>query len=265
MRCLLFFQSNNSVKLHQQNGFTLIELLVVITLLAIVAGMASLGYEGVQAQGRYDTTRFEMAEIRKALIQFRKDSGTRSFPTQGSYECSDVINGGDASEANSSFDFPDEAGTTDAQKLAWCDHKANFWMLFNNPFNIITHPEKQWNRDTKRGWNGPYLQRKDGYLSLTSNSIGLNNINVNNPIWGISDSYITKPEKTGVEWSLGVDTGILNQAGSPYILEDLDDNDRARIVSAGENGIFDSPSTDPCVPPTDDNGNSIDHALCLLK
>jgi prepilin-type N-terminal cleavage/methylation domain-containing protein len=158
--------------MKHESGFTLLELLLVIALLSVTAGIMVQGYEGVQDQGRYDAARFEMAELRKALLQFRRDSGTNDFPGQGIYDCTDAANDNPAS-VNPDMDFPTEAGSTDAEKIAWCSSPANFWMLFVDPLG------NGWNPDTHQGWNGPYLQRKSGLISYG----GIDDV------WGIADPY----------------------------------------------------------------------------
>ena len=59
-------------------GFTLLELLAVVTLLAILATGALVAYDGTDEQARIDVTKMEMAELRNALLQFRRDTG--AFP-----------------------------------------------------------------------------------------------------------------------------------------------------------------------------------------
>lgn len=265
MRCLLFFLTKNFKLKTSQTGFTLMELLTVITLLAIVATTAIISYDGTKDQGRYDVAKFEMNQIRKALIQFRQDSGTNSFPTQGSYDCTDAANGNNTNvNPNIEVQLPTEAGITDAEKIAWCQHPANFWMLFEDPL------DNGWNIDTKRGWNGPYLQRKDGYLTLSSNTVYLADIST--PVWAIADPYTTVQTDSGVEWSINTDSEILNKAALPYLLlVDLvnsPDIYEARIVSAGEDGEFedhDEVDDDICNTPVDTNGQALDQVLCLLK
>ncbi len=215
-------KSRRRAGMKHESGFTLLELLLVIALLSVTAGIMVQGYEGVQDQGRYDATRFEMAELRKALLQFRRDSGTNDFPGQGIYDCTDAANDNPAS-ANPDMDFPAEAGNTDAEKIAWCSSPANFWMLFAQP-----GPGFDWNPDTHRGWHGPYLQRKSGMISyLTAGNV-----------WGIADPY-----------------------QSPFILVDLDDDDKARIVSIGPDNTYDGEGASPCEPPA----GSDDTVLCLLR
>ncbi len=200
---------SKSPKHPTQAGFTLLELLVVITLLGIISGSVVLAYQGVQEQGRQDNTDFEMSEIRKALLQFRRDSGSKDFPGDGIYDCDDSSNGGNATDANTSMTFPPEAGATDVEKIAWCQSPANFWMLFLDPLG------NGWNPDTKRGWNGPYLRNRQmavDYLTQTA-------------LAGITDPY-----------------------GNPYLLQDMVIDNEARIISMGENASYGGKnSTNACL------------------
>ena len=78
-------------------GFTLIELLVVVSLLAVLATVALIANEGVNEQAEIDATKYEMAELRKALLQFKRDVG--AFPDDllqlGSYSASAVAANGE--------------------------------------------------------------------------------------------------------------------------------------------------------------------------
>lgn len=261
MRCLLFFSFSHNFKLHtNQSGLTLIELLTVISLLIITASVAVTSYNGLEDEGRYDVAKFEMTQIHKALIQFRKDSGTNSFPTQGSYDCTDEVNGGVATEANSLFVFPTDITGTDAELIEWCQHPANFWMLFEDPFG--RDDDEQWNLDTKRGWNGPYLQHKDGFLTLNSNVINLDDIAY--AVRAIANPYVVDQQNSGVEWSFEVAGNMLEQAGAPYVLlVDITNTPvlyEPRLISAGEDGVFEINNLDDCV-----NSQELDQVLCLLK
>ncbi|MBL4764106.1 MAG: prepilin-type N-terminal cleavage/methylation domain-containing protein [Colwellia sp.] len=257
----MFFLSQNFKQHTSQNGFTLMELLTVITLMAITATVAITSYDGVQDQSRYDVAKFEMTQLRKALIQFRQDSGTNSFPAQGSYDCTDDVNGGVVTETNSLFTFPTDVTGTQAEKIAWCQHPANFWMLFEDPLG------NGWNPDTKRGWHGPYLQRKNGYLTLNANTVSLDNIN--NPVWAIADPYVVNQQNTGVQWSIQTTSDVLNKAGTPYVLlVDITNTPslyQPRLISAGEDGKFELNNNDVCITPVDTNGQALDQVLCLLN
>jgi len=214
--------------LRAMAGFTLLELLVVITLLAILAGGSLIAYEGVQDQGRYDAVRFEVAEIRKALLKFRRDSGTNDFPSQGIYDCTDESNGGLDTDPNSNFpltfstqvDIPPMSKT---EFITWCQTEGNFWMLFIDPFE--RSETDQWNEDTRRGWNGPYLQNKYGAISNSS----IDNI-----------------------------PNVVSPYQNPYLLIDLDNDSSAAILSVGKNGT--AGSIGACNSADED-----DYVACLLR
>jgi prepilin-type N-terminal cleavage/methylation domain-containing protein len=252
MRCLLFvlylvptvlrgnpypcMKSRRHAGTKHESGFTLLELLVVVVLLGIFAGGAAVGYDRVQDQARIDATRFEMAEIRKALLQFRRDSGTNDFPGQGIYDCmalanAAIDNGGRLDTwPPSVWEIGDQDDKlTKLEWITWCKHPANFWMLFVDPRG------EGWDPDTHRGWHGPYLQRKSGLISYG----GVDKV------WGVVDPY-----------------------QSPFILVvDPENDDKTRIVSFGPDNTYDGDGAnpdDPCEPPTD-SGDYDDIVLCLLR
>ncbi len=217
--------------LPSNSGFTLLELLVVISLLAIVSGSVVLGYEDVQSQGREYNTDFEMAELRKALLQFRRDSGSNHFPHDGVYDCdndpdSETYIPNPAIDPNFPTDFPsDVASLSAADRVSWCKNSANFWMLFDNPLG------KPWNKDRRRGWNGPYLRNRQIPVDFDTESA----------LAGILDPY-----------------------GNPYLLEDMNTED-ARIVSMGQNGLYEGENASNACLPNDASDVSDDRILCLLK
>ncbi|MBU2568449.1 MAG: type II secretion system protein GspG [Gammaproteobacteria bacterium] len=151
-------------------GFTLLELLAVITLLGVLAGGALLAYEGVQDDGEDTLARFEMAEIRKALLQFRRD--TRELPCwvyrEGYYQL-------DVDEMLLNFKDADDnellASSTAAKKHRWCrngfftdeaivQQDSGLSMLHQFPYDVNAHTDKLWNPDTRRGWHGPYINEQ---------------------------------------------------------------------------------------------------------
>ncbi len=217
---------SQSMTIRPQAGFTLLELLAVIALMAVVAGTAVLAYDGVQDQGRQDATRFEMAEVRKALLQFRRDSGSNDLPGQGAYDCEELADEAIANGRPATWPaapaVPVVNNTNKADWITWCQHPANFWMLFVDPLG------GGWNPDTHRGWNGPYLQRKSGLLSYA----GIDNLSV------IIDAY-----------------------QAPYLMLDLNDAVRARLLSIGPDRTDNNPSPSSCqIASTGD-----DTLLCLLR
>lgn len=109
------------IKSRGIQGFTLIELLVVIGLLAILAAGALISFDGVREGAKTDIARADMAEIRKALLQFRRD--VRHFPNAAGV----AIAPADRIALLRSCEAADDDGCT------------------------------SWDPDLKRGWNGPYL------------------------------------------------------------------------------------------------------------
>jgi len=110
----------------QQAGFTLLEMLVVVALLAIMAGLALNAYDSNgDDEIAKSLAQSEMAEIAKALRQFRRDVGNWS---QASHPA----------DFSPLFVFKD-------------DNNDGVEDVFGYP---------AFDKDTGRGWRGPYLERR---------------------------------------------------------------------------------------------------------
>lgn len=285
MRCLLFFPSSkrvDQVLVRQpstkfvttfQSGFTLIELIAVITLLAIIAGIAIVSYDGVQDQGRADVTQYELTEIRKALLQFRRD--THEFPCRvyrdGAY-APDNIGILDNDSANA-LDFTNLPASPNSEHYhRWCLNnplpddkgvKAQDWalsMLLTFPYDDTdtdtdtNYMSLLWNPDTKRGWHGPYINNhgiKDAWG---------NNILLLDPELDYSPEYRCKNNGSNGYDVTGGLYSCLKANNPDWDLNYTEDANIVRLVSMGENGVYDgiNPS-DPCTP------NEDDFVLCLLR
>ena len=62
-----------------QAGFTIVELLIVIVVIAVLAAISIVAYNGVQSRARDAERRTEMASIEKALELYHLDNG--GYPT----------------------------------------------------------------------------------------------------------------------------------------------------------------------------------------
>jgi prepilin-type N-terminal cleavage/methylation domain-containing protein len=137
-RALAFMTSQHSPsnmtpkKSHKQQGFTLIELLVVVSILASLAGLASVAMDGYQQDSEETITRVEMQRIANAIRRFKADTGY--------WPKTETENG---SEFGANNDIIDYAGTD----------SANFNFLFNKPDEDMSN----WNPEYAIGWHGPYV------------------------------------------------------------------------------------------------------------
>lgn len=137
-------------------GFTLVELLVIVSIMAVLGSIAfGLYYESAEG-AKEDLARVQMAELAKAVRQFRQDTGY--YPRQGPFAL-DVDPGGTANT------YGGIAGSTwTADQRAFFYSPANLDQLINRPPIAVTHPQAflvavPWDVNTRRGWRGPYLQR----------------------------------------------------------------------------------------------------------
>lgn len=64
-----------------RSGFTIVELLTVIVVIAILAGITIIAYNGIQARSRDDRRRTDVANIEKAMELYYSDNGTYPKPT----------------------------------------------------------------------------------------------------------------------------------------------------------------------------------------
>lgn len=139
-RALAFMTSQHSpepvnAKYNQpkkQQGFTLIELLVVVSILAALAGLASVAMNGYQQESEETITRVEMQRISNAIRRFKVDTGY--------WPKTETKNGTKLGVNDSIIDY----AATDA---------ANFNFLFSKP--DVDMPD--WNPEYAIGWHGPYI------------------------------------------------------------------------------------------------------------
>jgi prepilin-type N-terminal cleavage/methylation domain-containing protein len=259
-----------SAYFKKSGGFTLLELLVVVSILAVLAGSVLTTYRGVNDHAAEKVALDEMRELKKALLQFRQDTGY--LPKQGLFDLSSAGCTAPATPADARFCSP-----------------ANLEQLYEEPVDSLGDPIFPWSVDTGRGWRGPYIERVgEGLVDIGE---GLSEAGAGSPIAGdelqeiraVADPFINDAVTAGgselFEWrsSPGAPPeDTRTRFGRPYLVFDLDDGVFARIVSLGPNGRYDcdrdgdgdcdaddvdGTTYDLCVPPT----GSDDRILCLLQ
>ena len=78
---------------HKQHGFTIVELLIVIVVIAILAAITIVAYNGIQQRARASTASNALAQVKKKLALYQVDNG--SFPS--SLSGVEINNGSDVS------------------------------------------------------------------------------------------------------------------------------------------------------------------------
>jgi prepilin-type N-terminal cleavage/methylation domain-containing protein len=72
-------------------GFTIVELLIVIVVIAILATISIVAYNGIQARGRASEASYGLAQAKKKLELYKVDNG--AYPTTGNLASAGVTDG----------------------------------------------------------------------------------------------------------------------------------------------------------------------------
>lgn len=222
-----------------QGGFTLLELLVVVLVLAALGGGVLAAVGNTQEHAMQQTAFAEMQKVKTALLQYRRDTG----------------------------EFPAPA------------HPADFSALYQQG------GAPAWDAASARGWRGPYLSvLGEGLVDIGDS---LQNDGSGSPVLivsaahadtrAVADPFVARAVKNGS--AMPCEDGEAGGAclldfrtqagearhlrwGRPYLLFELNDPARARLVSMGADGVYAGPPAgDPCVPPA----GSDDLVLCLAR
>ncbi len=233
--------------LRGQAGFSLLELLVVVTILAVVAGGMILKQGETVNDAKLSVALSEMTKVKAAILQFRLDMGRLPNPTN---------------PAN-----PLSLGSPGN---------------FNDLYDDTNLPN--WNPDTRRGWRGPYLTTLgEGFTDIGAGLLPDGN---GSPIAGaqvqnirsVADPFVHFPATPGsyvpcvenpgntnclLDWRTLPGDEAHDRHGRPYLVFDMTNEDRARLVSMGQNGRYEgaacTTSCDQCAPGGDDL------QVCLLR
>lgn len=233
-------------------GFTLLELLLVVSLVAILSSMAVVAYDSNADESiAMPLVQSEMNEIASALRQFRRDVGI--YPP--------VSHPADFSPL---FVFVDEDGDGIDDDYAY----------------------RRFNRDTARGWRGPYLERR-GIACVAFNNFHTEVPDTDDPNSDIPlaklDPFRHGSEIAGISWheydatnqcKLG-NKRLQGMQGGVYLLVDMPLPPDAeapaspvprfpRIVSVGPDGRYGGTNmTDPCQPNRVVDAGKDDLVMCL--
>lgn len=214
-----------------QRGLSLLELLMVVGIIAILSGAVIYKLDDMRVYTLTNVALVEMSHIKKAVLQFEKDNGRRPSMTLSPVDLEEF------------FIRPADL----------------------NPWNIIHG----------RGWRGPYLDKPAsvGYVDMGD---GLQTDGSGSPI---GDNYLTDipavadPFKhppvlandsssnahwyfnwitQGIPGTTDGETEANDERGRPYALFDMDNSNKARIVSFGPNGRY-------------EHGGGDDLVLCIFR
>jgi type II secretory pathway pseudopilin PulG len=228
-------------------AFTLVEIVLVVAILATLGGLVMMSVDDVDRQATSNVTLHELSEVRKAILQFKADTGF--LPKRGPFN-------------RSSQTADNGAVTVPPGSEDWFDSPANLTQLFERPQirpDHSLHDLMTWDPGRRRGWRGPYLVRGvEGYVSIAA---GLHPSGTN---WtpgsfvtfqAVADPYLHEDDSVlGLSWTTTVGGPPLKRHGRPILVFDLDPGSvgpaddhlvgtdivqLARIVSSGPDGRYD--------------------------
>lgn len=136
-------------------GFTLIELLTVVGIMAVLGSIAFGFYYDSAENTKEELARVQMAELAKAVRQFRLDTGY--YPRQGPFAL-------DVDPAGAANGYGGISGSGwSADQRAFFYSPANLDQLIvqpvlNSTANMAQSFLATWDANSRRGWRGPYLQ-----------------------------------------------------------------------------------------------------------
>lgn len=76
---------------HKKLGFTIVELLIVIVIIAILAAMTFVAYNGIQARARDGEVKSGIVQAKKKLLLYQVDNGV--YPATGNQSAAGISNG----------------------------------------------------------------------------------------------------------------------------------------------------------------------------
>ena len=241
----------------QQFGFTLLELLLVVAILAIISGSIIAffggGGSGIKSNTLRVATDVQMRALREALLSYRADHlGKLPLPHNASLVAS-ALQPKMASPVDLSFLIKNHS-----LGLAW---NADYQRGWRGPYLQTTHIAyvdvgDMWRPD---GNHGPHfvddgivvdqMALADAYEAAAVRPISVSgagdpqlNASVKQRQYAPCIEESLANTKCLLDWRkiAGEPTSAISNSGRPLVLLDLTDIVKARIVSFGPNGVFDS-------------------------
>lgn len=72
----------------EQRGFTIVELLIVVVVIAILAAITIVSYNGITERSRFSTMRSDLASLNKAILMYHADNGAYPITPATATSCS---------------------------------------------------------------------------------------------------------------------------------------------------------------------------------
>lgn len=228
-------------------GFTLIEIVMVLAVMVALAGLVVSSMQGVHEQAALDLARHELNEVRRAVLQFKADTGF--LPRRGPFNlvgADPLANEGTAGLVQLTSLLP---AASPAERQAWFDAPENLFQLFLPPPTAYLdtasgHPLlalAAWDAGRRRGWRGPYL---------TANGEGRLGGPGRPPVPAVADPFVHASHTPWFTWADPPTEEHLGLAPRRAVRLVGVDGPDARVVSAGPDGLFDGdagPSDDDVV------------------
>ncbi|MCM8527638.1 MAG: type II secretion system GspH family protein [Lentisphaeraceae bacterium] len=177
----------------KQKNFTLLELLIVVSILALIAGGVVMSVSGSYKKVNEEVIKHRASIVYDALVKFKKDMGF--YPKQDQLALSEVVN--------------PAPSTLIEDHTAWFNNTGNFNQLFERPIGAVNPDKWKWNIDSKRGWDGPYLNYGDYTVDDETFSAQFNG--VNQPEYVISRDTIRTNAGFDKESALDSDSEVFFQ------------------------------------------------------
>ncbi len=238
---------SKSFNYRAEQGFTLLEMLLVVGIMAIVAGALVVSLQsGVRTDNQVQVAKSEMEQIRRALLNYKRDNG--SFPDRDTVSpvdftfLFDTTNTWDPNYRTGKRGPYLSGGDTGLVDVGKALKKAGDGLL---------HDDSEGVYELVRGMPDPFA------LPPVDNNESRPNF-----------TYpCAEDNSTGVNDDCLLDWRYVGQGnsdephesyGRPYFLFDLDNSD-ARIISMGPNGVYENTAALTCPP----NPAGDDLVLCL--